>query len=324
MTHFVYLLARCSIFPHVAEGVAEVQTDATLWEVVAAWYVNALERVLRIGLLSDYQEVSDELQMVRGIVRPMESATRYYSGSTALVCDYEEYDVDSPLNRVLRAAALQVARAPLEDDLLRRRARRALARLDHVGELRVGDLDVQPDRGSWFYRDAHLLARRVLAGTGTVAAIGSQKGWTFLVRTPEPMEEAVRNILRVGLLGKISVEKRGRKLGESGLGLNPDLVFGSVAVGDVKYRVSAAKWERSDIYQLTTFATGYGVESAGLFTFSTSGPIGLPEVPVGPVRLCAFFWDASENTDPAASSEAVVAQAEWWLKATQLTAKAKG
>jgi hypothetical protein len=103
------------------------------------------------------------------------------------------------------------------------------------------------------------------------------------------------------------------------LSINPDLTFGQLAVGDVKYREAGSKWQRSDIYQLTTFATGYKVGAAGLFTFSTVKTDVPPEVPVGPVKLNAFVWDAAPETDPDTSASTIVAETAEWIASLEST-----
>ena len=105
------------------------------------------------------------------------------------------------------------------------------------------------------------------------------------------------------------MRKRRLHLGASQLHLNPDLVFGDLAVGDVKYRASTAKWKRSDLYQLTTFATGFSMKAAGLFSFSLIGSLDVTKVSVGEVQLRSLFWDARSDANPADSASEVVMQA---------------
>ncbi len=312
--HFRYLLVRSSSFPRFADDPLTAAADESLWELVTQWFVTALERVLRAGLLSDYEERSELLSVARGQIRPTETALEYYQGNVALACDYEEFDVDSPLNRVLRAAALCIARAPVLTNELRWKARRALRRLDHIGDLREGDLLVEVDRRSAFYADALLLARHVLSATGRRTEQGSERAWSFLVRTPDLVEEAIRNILADGLSDLLKVWKHRMYLGASGLHLSPDLIFGQIAVGDVKYRLSRPEWVRSDIYQLTTFATAFERRHAGLFSFVIEGAEDLLPIKLGSVSLRSFHWDASPLADPHTSAGSIVRGASDWLR----------
>jgi McrBC 5-methylcytosine restriction system component len=311
--HFHYLMLRSPAFPRVVENRAAAAEAPVLWDLVAAWFLSALERLLREGILSGYEERSDLLPAVRGSVRVQETALAYYQGSMALACDYEEFSPDTPLNRVLRAAALAIAHTAFLDPDLRRRARRSLARLDEVGDLRRSDLRAALDRRTARYESALALARHVLAATGRTFAAGHQRAQTFLVRTPGLVEEAVREVLRDGLQDLVRVTKHGLQLQGSKHTLNPDLVFGRDAIGDVKYKLVGQDWKRSDLYQAVAFATGYGVHHAAIVTFTATPDPAPYEVKVGNVGVRALMWDCSPTTTPADAARSIVAQAESWF-----------
>lgn len=94
--------------------------------------------------------------------------------------------------------------------------------------------------------------------------------------------------------------------------LNPDLVFddlvsgGAPAVGDVKYRRNTdGEIKRSELNQITTFATGYRADRAAVIAFGSSAAG--EEVHVGPIRVNGFNWDY--RLEPA---EAAADLAERW------------
>jgi hypothetical protein len=103
-------------------------------------------------------------------------------------------------------------------------------------------------------------------------------------------------------------------LGDSGLSINPDLVFGStLAVADVKYRLLGKDWSKSDFNQVVTFATGFRTNSAAVIGFS-NGAVALPRpVSVGDVKVRAFSWGALSAADPKASASALMAELHAWL-----------
>ena len=96
--------------------------EFSLWDLVAAWFIDAAERLLRLGLIKDYREVNDVLPIARGRIRPIETARLYNSGRVALHCDFDEFDHDNALNRVVKAAALAVAGSKMLKPDLRRRS----------------------------------------------------------------------------------------------------------------------------------------------------------------------------------------------------------
>lgn len=312
--HFRYLLERSPAFPRLDKQQATAAESSELWDLVASWFVTALEQLLRRDLVADYEEQYDNLPYMRGTVHAIETANAYYQGRVSFSCLFDEFGLDSPMNRVLHAATATVAAAPVLKLDLRRRARHALSRFIDVGELRPGDIYHAPERRSANYAMGLRLARHVLAATGRTIAPGSTPAWTFLIRTPELIEDSVRSILRHELHDVIDVRKSGLQLKPSKLTLNPDLVFGSIAVGDVKYSLLSSEWKRSHLYQAVAFAAGYRVSRAGVFGFTTTGP-SPPELQVGPVHLRAFTWLANEAVAPQVAEANLVSEARIWIGA---------
>jgi len=181
-----------------------------------------------------------------------------------------------------------------------------------VGELRSGDIHHLPERRSAHYATGLQLARHILAATGRMIAPGSNPAWTFLIRTPELIEDAIRSILRRALCDIIDVKKSGLRLKPSKLTLNPDLLFGNIAVGDVKYSLLGSDWNRSHLYQAVAFATGYRVSRAGVFGF-TSSDLRPPGLQVGPVHVRAFTWLAKEEVTPEVAEAKLVNEAHGWI-----------
>lgn len=312
--HFSYLLRRSPAIPRLDDQQAAAAESPELWDLVATWFVAALERLLRQGLVADYEEHREELPYVRGALQALETANAYYQGRVSFSCLFDEFALDSPMNRVLRAAAATVASAPVLKPELRRRARRALSRFMDVGDLRPGDLYHLPERRSAHYATGLQLARHVLAATGRTIAAGSSPAWTFLIRTPELIEAAIRSILRRALSDLTGVEKSGRQLKPSRLTLNPNLVFGSLAVADVKYSMLSSDWNRTHLYQAVAFATGYQVQRAGVFGFTSTGSTP-PELQVGRVHLRAFTWHANEQVAPEVAETKLVNETRTWIAA---------
>lgn len=320
LPHFRYLLERSPAFPRVEDEAALTASSTELWDLIAGWFLSSLELLLRQGLLSDYEEASDDLPAARGSIRILDTANGYYRGSSLLSCDYDEFGPDTALNRVLLAAAATVSQAPFLESSLRRRAKRAATRLEGVGSMRRDDLSIAAvDRRTSRYGTSLSFARHVLSATGRTIAAGTEQARTFLIRTPELVEDAVRSVLRDGL-GSDAVEKRGLKLVGSHLRLNPDLVFSESAVGDVKYTLQESDWRRSDLYQVVSFATGFRVRSAAVFSFSETPDQVPPPIAVGEVALRTIVWDCAAGTDPSMAAESLVLGAKDWLEEVALAA----
>jgi len=309
--HLRYLMERSRFFGSTARGSTSAAPDRPLWELVIEWYLLAVEVLLKRGLLADYDPLIDQLAFARGSIRAVETAEAFYRGTLLLDCEFEEFSEDAPLNRLLLSALNSIIEMPGVRPDLRRRGVISRAQMSHVGPLRPSDLRVVLDRRSHYYDDAHKLALHVLASTGRTFTVGSEKAWSFLVRTPLLVEEAIRHELRAHLGGVCKISKRPVPIDSTGMTLNPDLMFGSIGVGDVKYKVPSSGWIRPDLYQLTTFAVGCAVESALLVAFATEGTPALPDVKIGDVCLHPALWDTSRPPEVAAAN--LVDEVRNWL-----------
>jgi 5-methylcytosine-specific restriction enzyme subunit McrC len=311
--HLLFLCGESGALPRLDYQRAEVAAHASLWQLVAAWFVWALEALLRKDLIKDYRSVYDQLPLVRGSLDVVSTTNAFYRGKLDCACEFDEFDADTSSNRVLRAATLEIVGNPMLASDLRKRAFRLLARLENVGDLRPVDLRSAIDRRTAYYTDAIALARNVLEGTGRDLRAGAAPGWTFLLRTPDIVESGIRNVLRKGLASKWKVEKRGFQIGNSTMTLNPDLVFDEFAVGDVKYKV-AEQWVRSDLYQAVTFAEGFGVKNAAVIGFASENGSKLPSLTVGETHLYHFQWRTDSATPPAEAAKALVSEVDSWLQ----------
>lgn len=197
----------------------------------------------------------------------------------------------------------------------RRRARQLVFRMDGVGSLRHADSRTPVDRLSISYSRAVPLSLLVLSGCGLTTTLGSRVGATFLIRTPELIEDGLRTILQEAL-PEAGIKKRRLMLGDSGLSMNPDLVFGApLGVGDVKYRFFLGQdWNRTDLNQVVAFATALAAERAIVVGFVRDGAGRLPkQVPVGRVTARACGWNASPDVSPESSASTLVEDLRLWL-----------
>jgi 5-methylcytosine-specific restriction enzyme subunit McrC len=272
-----------------------------------------MERLLRQELMRDYDELADQLPAIRGRLELLPTASLYYAGRLAVACEFDEFAFDTPLNRILKAAAASVAGSRLLEAGLRQRAIRILARLDDVGPMRPSDLAATVDRRTGHYRDSVLLARQVLHAIGRQVRAGTDAAWTFLIRTPDLVEAGVRAVLADGL-APTRVTKETRHATGSTLSFNPDLVFDhGRAVGDVKYKVSGSDWGRGDLYQAIAFAEAFGAMDAVVVGFGATTDHELVDVDVGQKAIRALRWTV--DVDPELASRRLVADVQDWLLA---------
>jgi 5-methylcytosine-specific restriction endonuclease McrBC regulatory subunit McrC len=298
--HLVYLLNQSGHLPRSVPQPASTGGDENLVQLLSAWYVSALENLLRSDLIRDYRELrANDLSSLRGTLNVEGTAGNYYRGSLVFDCTYSEFDVDTALNRLLKAAALKITQNSLINEITRRRSRRCLSRFDGVSHERWPDLEAQTDRRSTHYRSAPWLAKALLHSESRTVHHGNTSAWCFLFPTPWAVEEGLRSLLQLTLSDVCEIEKRGRELGSSGIRIFPDVQFkGCSAVADIKYKVYKAAWPRADLYQSVAFAAGVSVLKAAVFSFSEE-PAALQDIPFGAISVKNITWLTRLTADEA-------------------------
>ncbi len=312
--HLLYLLGKSGELPR--PDVERVQTAGGLhlWALVASWYVSAVEALLRGDLMRDYQLVTDELSVIRGHVHPLSSATAVYRGQLVFTCDFDDFTTDTPLNRLLKAAARTVSASGTLGWNVRRRASALLARMENVGSLRPSDEYAEVDRRTAHYVDAVSLARHVIHGQGRAIQEGDLPAWGFLIPTPVMVEAGLRAILQENLHPQWNVRKKGIQLSGSRLRFNPDLIFdGDLAVGDVKYKLVGRDWNRLDLYQVLAFGVAYRSRHCAVFNFRHPNMPTLSPLRVGDTDVVGISWQADEGLDPDEAAQMVVEATRSWL-----------
>ena len=312
--HLLYLFSRTQAWPRLEEQIGHIATEASLFEVVVHWFLNALESLMRSDLLRDYRAQVDEVTAVRGQLEAVPTASRYYTGSLLLTCNYEEFDIDIPINRVLKGTARSILQNANLRDGLRRRAQRAVVRMDDVGDIRGGDLATGLDSRTKSYGDALLLARHVLRAEGRAVSEGGSVARCFLIRTPEMVEEGIRTSLKEGLADLCTVVKSARQLVGSRHTINPDLLFQPYpAIGDVKYKAIREEWSRPDLYQSVAFAVGFHARSAAIVTFAEDAHFKIAPVHIGDVTASSLKWIFDPAWLPLDAERELVRQTRSWL-----------
>jgi hypothetical protein len=291
-------------------------------------YLDALRETLRADLHQDYEGRADELEFVRGRLDPLRTVLNVSRGRLLFSVTYDELSPDNPVNRVLRAAALTVARCarPLVSDPETRphdpyrrlvtTMRESAYRLSEAGPLRPGDVSAPPPRLVRHQRRAYELAREVLRGSGRTLRPGQRVVTSFLERSPDIVEAAIRQLLDDRLQPALRVGKRSRTSVSGRLSFTPDLVIHSpssgpcdVATGDVKYSIRTQgssitnDWPRNILNQAVTFATAFGVPRAFFVDFVEGDPVRVEPETIGSAQYHHVSWPL--GWPPAAAADHV-------------------
>jgi hypothetical protein len=104
-------------------------------------------------------------------------------------------------------------------------------------------------------------------------------------------------------------------LGDSGLSMNPDIVFGHrLAIADVKYKYFGRDWNRNDFNQIVAFATAFESQRCALFGFVSEPIFSKPElVRAGRVEATRIAWPVGPAASPEAVCQTMLQDLRHWL-----------
>ena len=298
--HFAFITRSVRSSTNSRKEMIRLDDFSTFHELVARWFLDEAALLVPQKLIRDYRAHSENISKVRGKVNVISSSRRWLAGNLSVDCDFEEFDLDHPLNRLIKEALNRVQFAEFINLDMRAEARRLFRAMDGVGPLQAGDRNYRPDRRAGDYINALDLARSIIGGQGRAVSEGKCFSRAFLVYTPLIIEAGIRGMLQHDLkahsitLSKISIPTPPLRSAD------PDLVFNNGAmVGDVKYKL-ANSWSdiRPDIYQSVFFAAAFKTFRSVIVAFTNNDLPLLEEVEIGDHRLNGFLWNGSESSDP--------------------------
>ena len=240
-------------------------------ELLARLFADRLRAAVHRGLPRRYAEREEDLGMLRGRLDVKRQFTHLAARPDRLACRFDELSEDTPLNRVLKAAVMRLARAVQSAENVRALTELA-ARFESVGDSRLPLREpVRLDRTNTAFHDLHRLARLFLAGEWQSTASGRAPGFALLFPMNELFEEFIGRSLRRALPGRVRLQDSGRHAladsdGAGLFALRPDAVIDAPArtiIVDTKWkhlnhREPNLGISSSDIYQMLTYARAYG------------------------------------------------------------------
>jgi hypothetical protein len=316
MGHLLYLLAASGELPTFDAAAVQIAEGSSLRELMARWYVDHLEKLIERGLRRDYRPEAESLRYIRGRVNPVSTVQALMMGRVEAECEFEEFDEDTPLNRVLLAAADQlIGEGGLGADL-QRRAQRLKFRMDGIGPLQSGDISATVDRVTAHYSDAIVLARALLRHHYRSLATGESTLWAFLIRTPRAVERGLVAIMNSLLAPDYKMGPRRHSLGP-GVTVNPDIVIDETgAIADVKYKIASVKWRRNDLYQIVAFAEALKADRAAIIDFADVQHRA-PALQVGDIATSNLTWQTADISAPDAASRLADDLRNWIVRGSQ-------
>lgn len=254
----------------------------------AGFFARMLEHTLIRGMRRDYVVREESLVGMRGRIR-MERQMRS-PVLTAMECRFDEHSIDTPHNRLLKAAALRLVRLPGIGEANRDSLRHLLMWFGEVGDnlppprvvLRRGF-----NRLDAYYEPAVRLACMIIDSTSLDHGLGEITANTFLVDMNRTFEAFLEVRLGAALQGRLKVRGQFSTYldADRQVRMKPDLIFFRnelpVYVGDAKYKViNDINGVDSDLYQLLAYTTALGLPE-GVLIYAQSDEM----IPPAEVRV---------------------------------------
>ncbi len=238
-----------------------------LLEVLIRLFSDRLLVAVRRGLPHRYRAKEEDLAYLRGKLRVNRQFTRHAIRADRVACQFEELSVDTPLNRVLKAAVTRLTRVARSAANVRR-LMELRARFEFVGDSQDPSREpVRLDRTNVAFHRLFRLARSLLGGDWQGTAMGGAEGFALLFPMNDLFEEFVGRSVREALAprdvrlqhtGKYALESEYESL----FALRPDIVVDGEIVIDTKWkRLGTDKptlgVEQADVYQMLAYARAY-------------------------------------------------------------------
>ncbi|MFF1384682.1 McrC family protein [Arthrobacter sp. NPDC058288] len=296
--------------PDDVAGVEDTDLFAALGESLARHGLRALDR----GALSGYVHVEESLRTVRGRIRVGDQMTRRPGMLLPLEVAYDDFTVDIPENRILRAAVRLMMQVPRLSGDVRWRLAHLDSKLDGVSELRYGvPLPVWTEsRLNERYSPALRLAETILRNMSAEAGLGRHSVASFVVNMATVFEDFLTTALKEALnvypgetVGQYpafldEVELHGRT-GDRvrmlvdivhTIGRQPAMVF------DAKYKAASPSgaYPNADHYQMLAYCTALEVSRAWL-VYAGPGKPRLRRIRNTEVSVVEFPIDLSQTSN---------------------------
>ena len=252
--------------------------DMPIFELLMRCYLEQVTTIVRKGIARTYVARQDNLVFLRGKIQLTEHIRRNSYNSSRVYCEYDEYVVDRPVNRLIKGALLLVSRLS-RDPTNQQRCRELLFWFNGVpgtSNARTDFQRMQRDRLIQHYSPAMPLCKLILFGLNPLTQQGNHQVVSMLFPMEKVFEAYVSAKLRRQLpKWRISEQATGRALVEEHLGrrifeLRPDLMLrsaNSCVIADTKWKLidqnnRSEKYgiSQSDIYQLFGYAKKYLAE----------------------------------------------------------------
>ncbi|NUY33822.1 hypothetical protein F0160_25445 [Paraburkholderia sp. JPY303] len=271
------LLTAMDTDVHVPDAVDSELARAAWLDVFIRIFCGTLAEQIRRGIIKRYRDEQDDLGVVRGHILLEEQLSRNFIHRERIACEFDELDVDHPLNQTFRLALSKML--PCCVLASTQRMVRELAVEFEAVSLRSATTrwwrDIELDRLAARFQGALQMARVFLDGVSPDVAAGGAASLALLFDMGELFERYIGRMSRIALGNsglRVHLQHarhflaRWHDSGERAFMLKPDIVVSRggvpVCIGDTKWkRLAGAERKlgvsQADLYQMLAYAGRY-------------------------------------------------------------------
>lgn len=290
------------------------EEDDDLFAALGESLTRHCERALDRGALNGYVHVEEALRTVRGRIRVGDQMTRRPGMLLPLEVAYDDFTVDIPENRILRASVRLMMQVPRLSEGVRERLAHIDSKLVGVSALRFGaPLPAWTEsRLNERYVPALRLAEIILRNMSAEAGLGQHVVASFVVNMATVFEDFVTTALREAF-DMYPGETRGQfeaYMDEADVGYGKgdrvrmyvDIVHSvdhaPAIVFDAKYKAASASgaYPNADHYQMLAYCTALDVSRAWL-VYAGPGQARIRRISNSNVSVVEFPIDISQEPE---------------------------
>jgi len=183
---------------HEADLARLAEQNLDILEIFIRLFCDKLFVEVHRGLVSRYERHSDNLPTLRGKLLTGLQATLNAFQPERFQCEFDEFTVDTPLNRVLKAAVRRLRRVTRHGDNARRLAELEFT-LEGVSDVEATALEwhrLHFDRANRRYEPLLTMARMILQKRTQDVTAGGLEGFSLLFDMNELFEEYIGEVAR--------------------------------------------------------------------------------------------------------------------------------
>lgn len=281
--NFLFMISTARQVKLTATEMASQATiSSPIFEVLVSHFATGVINELRRGACHSYVSCAGNMPVLRGRIRFPDHVLENSARHDRLYVEYDEFAIDTPLNRILKSTCEMLARRVKRATTIQK-LREIVLELADVSSSRLGSHHFKTlivDRNSRRFAPYVEFCRLVLEGLTTTASHGDSETFGFLVRMNELFEDFIGQFL-VTRATSIGIDRRSihlqanhrrrwllkRQYGKHAILLKPDIVIDGGA-DDTPLAIVDTKWKSqasdaglavpiTDIYQIFAYCKRY-------------------------------------------------------------------